>query len=225
MAEQDSDPRTLVEGLSCASLVDAMGRVHQHRAHILSLVSPTPERSLFGEAVTIGYLPYRSDLTATNEPGFGGWFYRAIGDDPAGKVLVLSSGGYPEASHGGGTKLSRVQNHGLAGVLSDGRLRDFGELAAYDFAAWCAGEATHWGGGVVAPSAANVPVEIGGVCVTPGDYVYADRSGAVVLPAGSLAEVAAEARRMDAEDESDRAAIRSEDPRRMRSGDQRATEQ
>ncbi|WP_327292703.1 RraA family protein [Streptomyces sp. NBC_01198] len=219
MAERNTDPRSLVEGLACASLVDAMGRVHGHRAHILSLVSPAPERSLFGQAVTIAFLPFRSDRTETNGPGFGGWFYRAVGDDPGGKVLVLSSGGYPDASHGGGTKLSRVQNHGLAGVLTDGRLRDFGELASYDFAAWCRGEATHWGGDIVSPAAADVPVEVGGVCVVPGDYVYADMSGAVVLPAASLADVAAEARRIDAEDDTATARIRSEDPRRLRAGD------
>nr|WP_256070037.1 DUF5996 family protein [Streptomyces sp. DvalAA-14] len=225
MIEQNSDPMALVEGLACASLVDAMGRVHGHRAHILSLVSPTPGRSLFGPAVTIAYVPYRSDFTETNELGFGGWFYRAVGDDPQGKVLVLSSGGYPDASHGGGTKLSRVQNHGLAGVLTDGRLRDFGELAAYDFTVRCAGEATHWGGDTIAPWAANVPIEVGGVCIVPGDYVYADSSGAVVIPAGSLAEVTAEARRIDADDETSRSSIRSENPERMRTGDQRGTEQ
>ncbi|GHJ37457.1 RraA family protein [Streptomyces sp. TS71-3] len=225
MAEQKTDPRALVEGLSCASLVDAMGRHHGHRAHILSLVSPSPERFLFGPAVTMSYLPYRDDLTEADQLGFGGWFYRAVGDAPRGKVLVMSSGGYPEHSHGGGTKLSRVQNHGLAGVLTDGRLRDFGELAAYDFSAWCAGEATHWGGDTVAPAAANVPIAIGGVCVIPGDYVYADSSGAVVIPARSLSEIAAEARRIDTEDEANMARIRDEDPEKMRTGRQRSTEQ
>jgi regulator of RNase E activity RraA len=224
MGEQNTDPGTLVEGLACASLVDAMGRRHGHRAHILNLVSPTPGRALFGPAVTIAYLPYRDDLTETNEPGFGGWFYRAVGDAPRGKVLVLSSGGYPDASHGGGTKLSRLHNHGLAGVLTDGRLRDFADLAGYDFAAWCAGEATHWGGDTVAPSAANVPVEVSGVRVTPGDYIYADNSGAVVIPAGSLSDVVTLARRIDADDQADLSSIRTEDPERMRRGDQRATE-
>ena len=33
---------------------------------------------------------------------------------------------------GGGTKLMRLQEHGCAGVLTDGRLRDFDELARYD---------------------------------------------------------------------------------------------
>jgi 4-hydroxy-4-methyl-2-oxoglutarate aldolase len=46
-----------VAGLKCPDLVDAMGRVHRHRCHMLDLVSPTPGRTLFGPAVTISYLP------------------------------------------------------------------------------------------------------------------------------------------------------------------------
>ncbi|MGH3585163.1 MAG: hypothetical protein ACRDQ0_02475 [Pseudonocardia sp.] len=34
---------------------------------------------------------------------------------------MLSSGGYPDASHAGGTKLSRVGNHGLDDVLAEAR--------------------------------------------------------------------------------------------------------
>ncbi|MFF2520738.1 RraA family protein [Streptomyces liangshanensis] len=226
MNGQSSDQRlrSLVEGLTCASLVDAMGRHHDHRAHIMSLVSPTRDRILFGPAVTISYLPYRSDFEETNRVGFGGFFYRAVGTDPRGKVLVLSNGGYPEVSHGGSTKLSRVHNHGLAGVLTDGRLRDFAELGEYDFATWCAGEATHWGGNTISAAAANAPVEVGGVCISPGDYVFADRSGAVVIPADSVFDVVEEARHIDAEDESDLARIRDEDPGRMITGEEQANE-
>lgn len=197
--------------LSCASLVDAMGRLHGHRAHLLPLVSPDPARSLFGPAVTISYLPARDDL-AQSELGFASLFYEAIAGEPAGKVLVLSSGGYPDASHGGGTKLSRLDHHGLAGVLADGRLRDFDQLRDYRFSTWCRGEATRWGGDTVMPFAANVAVEVGGVCVTPGDYVYADATGGVVIPAGSLTRVIDEAQRIEAEDTRAAAQIHGEDP-------------
>jgi 4-hydroxy-4-methyl-2-oxoglutarate aldolase len=47
----------------CACIVDAMGRLHPHRAHILDLVTPTPGRLLFGRAATISYVPVRLDVT------------------------------------------------------------------------------------------------------------------------------------------------------------------
>ncbi len=191
-------PDDVLDRVACASLVDAMGRLHNHRAHILSLVSPAPRR-LFGPVATIAYLPYRDDLPQSGL-GFGSLFHQALGASSAGTVLVLSSGGYPDASHGGGTKLSRLQHGGVAGVLADGRLRDFDQLGGYTFATWCRGEATRWGGDTVMPFAANVAVEIGGVCVIPGDYVYADTTGAVVIPRTSLQRVIEEALSVEAED-------------------------
>jgi 4-hydroxy-4-methyl-2-oxoglutarate aldolase len=83
---------------------------------------------------------------------------------------VLHEDGSAEVSMGGGTKLLRLQEHGCAGVLTDGRLRDFDELARYDFAAYCSGEATHWGGDQVTPFQANVPVVVSGVGVMPGNW-------------------------------------------------------
>jgi 4-hydroxy-4-methyl-2-oxoglutarate aldolase len=157
------DHASAVEGLKCADLVDAMGRLHRHRCHILDLVSPTPGRVLFGPAVTISYFPSCSASLDPERYNLANLFYDAVGNDPEGKVLVLVSDGYTDVSMGDGTKLSRLQRHGLAGVLTDWRLRDFDELAGFDFAAYCAGEATQWGGGEVTPFQANVPVVLSGV--------------------------------------------------------------
>jgi regulator of RNase E activity RraA len=199
-----------VEGLKCADLVDAMGRLHRHRCHILDLVSPTPGRVLFGPAVTISYFPTCSAALDPERYNLANLFYEAIGDDPQGKVLVLASNGYTDVSMGGGTKLLRLQEHGLAGVLTDGRLRDFEELAGYDFAAYCAGEATRWGGDQVTPFQANVPVVLRGVGVTPGAWVFADSSGAVVIPPGDVERVLAGARSVETEDARSRAEIAQE---------------
>ena len=43
--------------LTCADLTDALGRKHRHRAHITGLVSPAPERILFGRVATISFFP------------------------------------------------------------------------------------------------------------------------------------------------------------------------
>jgi 4-hydroxy-4-methyl-2-oxoglutarate aldolase len=199
-----------VQGLKCADLVDAMGRLHRHRCHILDLVSPTPGRVLFGPAVTISYFPSCSASLDPERYNLANLFYEAVGDEPDGKVLVLASNGYVDVSMGGGTKLMRLQQHGLAGVLTDGRLRDFDELAKYDFAAYCAGEATRWGGDEVTPFQANVPVVLRGVGVVPGMYVYADSSGAVLIPPDELEHVLTEARSIEAEDARFRAEITHE---------------
>jgi regulator of RNase E activity RraA len=200
MTERATAGATSVEGLKCADIVDAMGRLHRHRCHLLDLVSPTPGRVLFGPAVTISYFPSCSAALDPKRYNLANLFHDAVGEDPQGKVVVLASNGYTDVSMGGGTKLSRLQHHGCAGVITDGRLRDFDELAEYDFASYCAGEATRWGGDKVTPFQANVPVVLSGVGVMPGQYVFADRSGAVVIPEQQIEDVLATARAVENED-------------------------
>ena len=205
------DRADALRGLTCSDLVDAIGRVHRHRCHVLDLVSPTPGRVLFGPAATISYYPSCSVALDPQRYNFANVFYEAVGDQPAGKVLVLASNGFTTTSMGGGTKLFRLQQHGLAGVFTDGRLRDFEVLAGYDFATYCSGEATRWGGDVVTPFQANEAVVVGGVGVMPGQYVYADAAGAVVIPEGEVDDVLAEARKIVADDEAFHAGIAGDD--------------
>lgn len=186
--------------VGCAPLVDAMGRQHSHRAHLPALSSPTPDRVLWGPAVTMLYLPTRDDLPEA-ERGFGDVFDEAVAGGAHDAVLVMGSGGSADVSHAGGVKLTRAAREGLAGVLCDGLLRDFAELAEHDFVTWCRGEAVRWGGDSVMPAAANVPIEVAGVTITPGDFVYADAAGGVVIPAASLGDVLDEAEKIVADDQ------------------------
>jgi regulator of RNase E activity RraA len=186
-----ADPRIaeLLPQVSSSALSDCLARIHRHPAAIIDLVCPTPERVLFGPAATIRFLPYRADLHTGPDTDFARAYYRAVGDDPAGKVLVMSSGGMPDQALAGGKKLSRAAFQGVAGVLADGRLRDLHDLAAEGLVIHCNGEAVVPANGVLVPVASDVPVQVRGVTVVPGDHVYADRSGAVVIPDAHLLEV------------------------------------
>lgn len=194
------------EDITSADLVDAMGRLHHHRCHILDLVTPDPDRRLMGTALTISYFPTCTEVLDPETYNFADLFYEAVEQDAQGKVLILASNGHPDVSLAGGTKLARAEKMGLAGVLADGRLRDFDELSRYNFATYCRGEATRWGGDVVTPYQANVPVVVSQVGIHPGDFVFADSAGAVVIPASQLEAVVAEAARVNDED---REAIRT----------------
>ncbi|MEU3793845.1 RraA family protein [Streptomyces fructofermentans] len=191
--DDDARLRSLAARVRTADVVDAMGRFHRHRCHLTDLRSPTPERQLFGPAVTISYLPSCRQNMPTDQYNFADLFSEAIRDKGPGHVLVLASNGYPDTSLCGKAKLSLVGAHGLAGILADGRLRDFAELAEFDFAAYCRGEAVRWGGDVVTPFEANRPVTVSGVLVRPGDYVFADAAGAAVIPAPEVLAVLEEA--------------------------------
>lgn len=178
---------------------------------------PAPSSSTVTAAI-MSYYPSCSVALDPQRYNFANLFYEAVGDQPAGKVLVLASNGYTNTSMAGGTKLFRLQERGLAGVLTDGRLRDFEELAEYDFAAYCTGEATHWGGDMVTPFQVNVPVVVAGVGVLPGQYVYADAAGAVIFQEGEVDEVLKEARKIAAQDEASRARIACEETPELSTG-------
>jgi regulator of RNase E activity RraA len=184
---------------------------HGHRCHIDGLVSPSPGRVAFGPAATIRFLPKRLDLQDAERHDFARLFRAAVGPEPAGKVLVMSCGGYPDESLGGGKKLSRLHNHRLSGLVCDGRLRDFAGLAEMGFAAYCAGETVRWAGDHLMPFAAGVEVAVRGVTVVPGDYVYADAAGVAVIPAADVREVLEEAVRIEERDAATIARIRAED--------------
>lgn len=130
--EADVHRAVSAQGLACADVTDALGRLHRHRAHITGLVSPVPTRRLFGRVVTISFFPACAERLGPEKFDFGILFDQAVRGataDPAHTVLVMTSNGHTDTSLAGGTKLSRLTNVGLAGVLTDGRLRDFDELA------------------------------------------------------------------------------------------------
>ena len=103
------DPGPVMESLDAlagrvrtADIVDAMGRRHQHRCHLLDLVSPTPGRRLFGPAVTMAYFPACRATLPPERYTFKRLFYDAVDGGADGHVLVLASNGYTEASPGRG---------------------------------------------------------------------------------------------------------------------------
>jgi regulator of RNase E activity RraA len=158
-------------------------------------------------------MPVRKDLMDPEKHSLGPAFYRAIGDeDPTGKVLVMASNGYAHASLGGGTKLSRLRNHKMAGILCDGRLRDYEELNSYEFAVYCKGETVRGGGNEIQPYLTNVPVCVDGITVVPGDYVFAQGSAAVIIPAGSAEAILKKSRGIMEKMDRVKESLMNEDP-------------
>jgi 4-hydroxy-4-methyl-2-oxoglutarate aldolase len=165
-------------------------------------------------AATISFAPSCEARLPIDRFNAAAAFDRAVGEDGRGKVLVLASNGHPDTSLGGGTKLSRLDHRGLAGLLADGRLRDFDQLAEYRFTARCRGETTRWGGGDVTPLEAHCPVVFDRVLIMPDDLIYADDSGAVVIPAAEAAAVVSLALEIAGEEVSTRTRIGDEERRR-----------
>ena len=191
----------LAERVTSASVCDAMGRLFDHRAHVLDLVSPDPGAVIAGPAATLQFMPNRRDLRPTDAADpFDALAAEALSGAGEGAVLVISSAGHTDQAMAGGKKVARVEAAGFGGLVTDGRLRDMEEIAGFDMPCYCSGETVRAAGDQVTPFAANVPVVLDEVTVIPGDWVYADTAGVVIVPAASVIEVFEEAIRIEKAD-------------------------
>jgi 4-hydroxy-4-methyl-2-oxoglutarate aldolase len=197
------------ERLTSASLCDAMAARFDHRAHVIDLVSPAPGTVLFGPAATMLFMPNRRDVHSGEADRFEALLDEATQGDAEGRVLVLGSSGHPDEALAGGKKVARIEAAGFEGLLADGRLRDMEEIADFGLACYCWGETVRAAGDRVTPYAANVPVAVDALTVMPGDWVFADTAGAVVIPAIAVAEIVEEAARIEERDASAVKKIRS----------------
>jgi regulator of RNase E activity RraA len=150
--------------------------------------------NLVGPAFTLRNIPAREDidqLSAFDDPDHPQ--RKAIESVPPGHVLVVDTRGEKRVASGGQILTTRLKVRGAAGLVSDGPVRDSGEIAKMDFPVYCAGGAAPLN--LIHHHAIdlNVPVGCGGVAVYPGDVVVGDEEGVVVIPAHLADEVAADA--------------------------------
>lgn len=205
-----TDPR--LEDVTSASLTDAMDELFGHTAHVRDMLTPTPGRQLFGPAATIRLVPRRNDVFDERLHGFKRVFYEALPDPPDGHVLVLDTTGHLDHAIVGGNKATRLEANGMAGLLADCRLRDFDEFAELDISAWCRGSSPKAGSQDLMAVGANVPAVVGNTTIVPGDWIYADNAGTVVVPEAHLDEVLDRAAEIEEEDVEKAERIRNEDP-------------
>ena len=112
---------------------------------------------------------------------------KAAVDSPgAGRVLVVDGGASLRRALLGGNLGAAAAKNGWAGVVIDGCVRDVAELAQ-----------CHTGIRALAAmplptekrgeGQSGIAIQIQGVCVRPGDWLYADEDGMVVMHAPSVA--------------------------------------
>lgn len=133
---------------------------------------------------------------------------RAILLAEPGDVIVVDHGGRLGVSAWGGLLAVSTQMRGVEGVIIDGACRDVDEFRALRFPVFARGAVPFTARGRVMQEAVNVEVQCAGVAVAPGDYVLADASGVVFIPAARAEEVLAAAERIAAREAEMASAIR-----------------
>lgn len=114
----------------------------------------------------------------------------AIVDDlRPGDVVVFACGGSSRIAPWGSLLSTATYARGAAGCVTDGFVRDTLEIKALQLPVFHGGIAPLDSKGRGQIVAVDVPVMCGGVRVAPGDLVFGDADGLVVIPQAAEAEV------------------------------------
>jgi regulator of RNase E activity RraA len=106
-----------------------------------------------------------------------------------GEVVVVSTSYSGHNAPWGELLSTAARARGARGAVIDGLVRDVKKIDELGFPVFAAGikPVDSRGRGLVLDY--NVPIECGGIMVTPGDLLFADYDGVVVIPANVVAEV------------------------------------
>lgn len=107
---------------------------------------------------------------------------------PRGAVIVVDGTGSLEQALWGDQMSRLARDRGVAGIVIDGAVRDVDGIETLQFPVFAAG-VTPTPPGRDLPGELDLAVACGDVTVRPGDYVYGDRDGVVVVPSAIHAEV------------------------------------
>ena len=164
--------REMLSRVSSPNISDAM-----HRQGELEGIRPVCSGlKMIGPAFTVRTYP-------------GDWAkpVEAIDEASPGSVIVIDAGGVGPAVWGELATHSCLEKK-IAGVVIDGAIRDVVEIRKLKFPAFAriimptAGEPKGFG-------EMGVPVKVGGVRVFPGDWVFGDDDGVVVIPQKRAVEI------------------------------------
>jgi 4-hydroxy-4-methyl-2-oxoglutarate aldolase len=104
-------------------------------------------------------------------------------------VFIAAAGGSLRSGLWGELLSTAARQRGCVGAIVDGAVRDVARLTQMGFAVYARGTSPYDSLHRNRVIDLDVPVEIGGVRIAPGDLVFADRDGMVVVPQAAEREV------------------------------------
>ena len=171
----------LYSAVLCDSL-DRLGHRNQGLAHTI--------RPLFPEARIIGAA---RTLLSVRQLGFPEHPYQkeleALDTVRPGDVIVFSTGNDLSAAVWGELLSTAARAKGAVGAVLDGLTRDAARIVMKTFPVFAQGISPYDSHGRSTVIAYDVPIECGGVAVNPGDVMFADFDGVIVIPKNVLEPV------------------------------------
>ena len=178
---------------SAATLHEALGK----QGNLPSAIKPIGlKMKVCGRAYTVKTMPGDNVL-----------LHRAYAYAKPGDVIVADCSGFYEAGYWGDLMSLGAKTKGINGLVIDGCIRDADDIEAMGFNVFsrglCIRGTSNFGEGSL-----NEPIIIGGIFITPGDFIVGDRDGVVVVPASRVEEAIEKAITREAKEENVRKQLR-----------------
>jgi regulator of RNase E activity RraA len=192
------DKLKLVSTATLASALYKRGLRNQMIQDVRPLSAPKGG-SMVGEAYTLRYMPAREDLNPmTVFRDHSHPQRRAVEECPPGAILIMDSRKDARAASAGGILVTRLMVRGVAGIVTDGGFRDSAEIAQLDMPSYHNRPSAPTNITLHQAIDLNVPIGCGDAPVFPGDIIVGDSDGVIVIPAGIVDEITADAVEMTA---------------------------
>lgn len=143
-----------------------------------------PGMRTWGEAVTI----YMETVTDVPEKPFQ-LEMELIDDLRERQLIVAQCNSRTPSAFWGGLLSNAAVGRKAAGAVMDGAARDYREITELNFPVFCNGLTPYDSQGRMDGKDRDIPIVCGGIKVFPGDLIYGDVDGIVVVPRDMAPEV------------------------------------
>lgn len=156
----------LFRDLPVANIDDALGRM----SAVCQDIRPINDAKLLGPAFTVRVAQ-----------GDNLYFHKALDAAKPGDVIVIDSLGTKDRAIFGELMAGYCRQRGINGIITDGPIRDYEDLASYDDMAVYASGVVPNGPYKNGPGEIGTTISFGGQVVRPGDIIVGDKDGIVVI--------------------------------------------
>jgi 4-hydroxy-4-methyl-2-oxoglutarate aldolase len=167
-----------------SDVLDRLGYRHQVMTTAIRPIDPLTRAVTVGRAHTVRFTPAFEVVESPYTVQIA-----AIDALQPGDIPILATGGYLEASYWGELFSNAAIGRGARGVIMEGSHRDTRKVLELGFPVFSTGARPFDISGRAMAVDYGRPVVCGGVRIEPGDIVFAEVDGIVVIPAAVADEV------------------------------------
>ncbi|OSN02903.1 dimethylmenaquinone methyltransferase [Lonsdalea britannica] len=168
--------------LDTASVSDALDSLYI-AGGLLGIKPQTVGKKIAGPAYTVKYEAYEPEKNTFMNAG------NYIDDVPTGAIVVVDNGGRMDCTSWGNILTTKALQKKIGGTVIHGSARDIADIRKMDYPLFASNIYMVSGKNRARVIALQCALNINGVTISPGDWLFGDDNGVLVIPQERLEEV------------------------------------